>query len=88
MDWLAAATGAVTFPEGEAGDAARRRLDDARRAAAADFLLCGGRVSPSDWLALSSESRAAFKAAAVALETDRANLIAATILRHQAGGGA
>lgn len=88
MDWLALATGCVGMPSGDDAAAAQAALDKAKRAEAENFIIAGGRLSTQDWAALSPESRRVMVEAAVAVETDRAQLVARAILRLQANPGA
>ena len=86
MDWLDLATGALALPASDEETSAK--LAAAKKRAAADFLIAGGRLSPADWAALTEDSRRAFVAAGVALELDRAATLSAEIMRRSIGAGA
>ena len=51
--------------------------------AAANFLLAGGILTLADWNAMQDEQRALFRDAGVAIEKDRAEVLARAILRAQ-----
>ncbi len=82
MDWLDLASGALEVPAPAKAD-----VDAAKKASAENFFIAGGRISPQEWCALSDDSRKILVSAAVAVENDRAALLAREILRLQANPG-
>jgi len=77
--------GRLSFSFGllETPDDVDAKLGDALVAEASNFLLGGGRLTLSEWAALSADERRALVAAGVEIEKDRADVVAAAILRAQ-----
>lgn len=72
------ASGLLAMPETDPA-----KFAAALAAEASNFLLGGGSVSLAEWACLPEEERRALVAGAVEIEKDRADLVAAAILRAQ-----